>query len=63
MRKSELIDKARKAGVKIIYLYSSLKGGDIWCADVENTHSELARKSKLSELIEFLFDNNIKINN
>ena len=33
MNKSELIDKARKAGVKIIYLYSSLKG-DIWCADV-----------------------------
>jgi len=62
MKKSELIDKARKAGVKIIYLYSSLKG-DIWCADVENTHSELARKSKISELIEFLFDNNIKINN
>lgn len=62
MNKSELIDKARKAGVKIIYLYSSLKG-DIWCADIENTHRELARKSKLSELIKFLTDNNIKINN
>ena len=62
MNKSELIDKARKAGVKIIYLYSSLEG-DIWCADVENTYSELARKSKISELIEFLTDNNIKINN
>ena len=62
MNESKLMDKAREAGVKIIYLYSSLKG-DIWCADVENTHSELARKSKLRELIKFLFDNNIKINN
>ena len=62
MNKSELIKLAQKNGVKIIYLYSSLKG-DIWCADVENTHSELARKSKISELIEFLTDNNIKINN
>ena len=62
MNKSELIKLAQKNGVKIIYLYSSLKG-DIWCADIENTHSELARKSKLSELIKFLTDNNIKINN
>ena len=62
MNESKLMDKARKAGVKIIYLYSSLKG-DIWCADIENTHRELARKSKLSELIKFLTDNNIKINN
>jgi len=62
MNKSELIDKARKAGVKIIYLYSSLKG-DIWCADVENTDREVARYTKLSELIKFLTDNNIKINN
>ncbi len=60
MNKSELIKLAQKNGVKIIYLYSSLKG---WCADIENTHSELARKSKLSELIKFLTDNNIKINN
>ncbi len=62
MNKSELIKLAQKNGVKIIYLYSSLKG-DIWCADVENTHREIARYTKISELIEFLTDNNIKINN
>jgi len=62
MNKSELIKLAQKNGVKIIYLYSSLKG-DIWCADVENTDREIARYTKLSELIKFLTDNNIKINN
>jgi hypothetical protein len=62
MNESKLMDKAREAGVKIIYLYSSLKG-DIWCADVENTDREIARYTKLSELIKFLTDNNIKINN
>lgn len=58
MKKSELIELARKNGVIVYPIYWG------WRIDVCNNNCEkLMTSKKLSTLIKFLADNNIKINN
>lgn len=56
MTKEQLIALAQKNGVRIVYFYR-------WCADIDGTTKELIRDDKISNVIKFLLDNNIKINN
>lgn len=58
MKRSELIELARKNGVQVVRFCSG------WFADITDSKYTMGfRRVKLSTLIKFLSDNNIKINN
>ena len=57
MKKSELIELAQKNGVQVVRSCSR------WYADITDSKYTMGFRVKLSALIKFLADNNIKINN
>ena len=58
MKKSELIELAQRNGVQVV------RSCGKWFADITDSRYTMGfRRVKLSILIKFLADNNIKINN